>query len=556
LLTCLPITATAAPAKKLAAITFDDGPSNYTATLLDGLKELGAKATFFMQGWRAEMFPSTVRRVYEEGHQIASHTYDHPELTSLSNEKIKEQLQKTDKILDGHLGMDFDYMLRPPYGSTNDRVRSVIGVPSVQWTVDPMDWDVLNAQIVCDRIVRDTFDGAIILVHDLYNPSVRGALMAMEILQERGYEFVTVQELYRRRGVSMRNGAEHYSCKPTGVDYGPVETPVITVNGGYGGKVVSMTAQSGAKIYYTTDGSDPIFHGKLYTGSFPVEHDMTVKAVAAFNLNGSRSAVVSQTMDTFVAAPPVLTVSDGMIRLDNPNEGTDIRYTVDGTSVTADSLLYVDGIAFFDGELRYRVMGVGVHSTEERIYVTSDGNLYRDVPTAEWYADEINRSVNLGLFKGVGDYKFEPETSLTRAMFVTLLYRLAGLKGADVSYETPADFADATAAWYADSLSWGQEKGIVKGYGDGNFLPDHAISREEMCVMLARTLTVLGAELPEGELTFTDSTSVADWALEAVAGMSALGIVQGYEDNTFRPAGTALRAHAAALLLRTYEYVD
>ena len=75
----------AAPVKKLAAITFDDGPSNYTATLLAGLKELGAKATFFMQGWRAEMFPSTVRRVYAEGHQIASHTYDHPELTSLQD---------------------------------------------------------------------------------------------------------------------------------------------------------------------------------------------------------------------------------------------------------------------------------------------------------------------------------------------------------------------------------------------------------------------------------------------------------------------------------------
>ena len=509
-----------------------------------------------MQGWRAELYPNTVRRAYEEGHQVASHTYDHPYLSSLADEKIKEQLQKTDGILDGILGQDFTYMLRPPYGASNDRVRSIIGVPSIQWSLDPRDWDDLNAQLVCDRIVKNSFDGVIILLHDLYSTSVRGALMAIDILQDAGYEFVTVRELYRRRGVPMQNGVEHYQCKPTGVDYGPVEAPQIIVKDVYGGKQVTMTAQDGAEIYYTTDGSDPIYKGKLYTDSFEVERNMTIKAVAAYCLNGGRSEAVTESVSITVAQLPVLTVVDGMIQMDNPNPDTDIRYTVDGSNVTADSMLYVDGIDCFDGRLRYRVMGNGTYSWEESIYVTADGNLYRDVPTTEWYADAINQSVNLGLLKGVGDYKFEPNTSLTRAMFVTVLYRMASLKGADVSYETPADFPDATETWYADSLSWGQEKGIVKGYEDGTFRPDVAVNREEMCVMLARTLSVLGEELPIGELAFDDSDLVSEWAKEAVAGMSALKIVQGYEDNTFRPFGTALRSHAAALLLRTYEYIS
>ena len=509
-----------------------------------------------MQGWRAEQYPNTVRRVYEEGHQIASHTYDHPDLTTLSNEKIKNQLQRTDGILDGILGINFDYMLRPPYGSTNDRVRSVINTPSIQWSLDPRDWADLNAQIVRNRIVNWAFDGVIILVHDLYNSSVQGALMAIDALQEAGYEFVTVRELYRRRGVPMYNGSEHYQCKPTGVDYGAVEAPTVTVTDVYGGKQISLTAQDGAKIYYTTDSSDPIYRGKLYTESFVVDYGITVRAVAAYNLNGSRSEKVTQGISMTAAQPPVLTVSDGTVRMDNPNADTDIRFTMDGTTATADSALYVDGIACFDGELRYRVIGDGIYGREEVMYVTADGNLYRDVPTTEWYADEINSSVNLGLFKGVGDYKFEPETSLTRAMFVTLLYRLAGLKGADVSYEVTADFSDIAEDWYVDSLSWGQEKGIVQGYGDGTFRPNHAINREEMCTMLARALTVLGAELPAGDLTFDDSDLVSDWAEDAVAGMTALGIVQGNGDNTFKPQGTALRAHAAALLLRTYEYLD
>ena len=107
----------AAGGTKLIALTFDDGPSSAnTGRLLDGLKARGAHVSFFMTGENAKRNPSIVKRAYEEGHQICSHTYNHALLTNLSNSEIKSQLNKTNKILDNAIGYNLNYSLRPPYG--------------------------------------------------------------------------------------------------------------------------------------------------------------------------------------------------------------------------------------------------------------------------------------------------------------------------------------------------------------------------------------------------------------------------------------------------------
>lgn len=539
----------------MIAITFDDGPSNVTSRLLDGLKARDAKATFFMLGSCAQYYPNTVRRAYEEGHQICSHTYDHPTLTTKTNEQIAWQLNKTDAILDGILGMDFDYIIRPPYGDRNDRVRSQLNSPSIIWSVDPYDWQDRNAQTVCNRIVSGSFDGAIVLVHDIYGSSVTGVLMAIDILKDYGYEFVTLNELYRRRGVAMVDGADYYYCRPNGTDSGAVTEPLITVSDTYGAQEVTITAQAGADIYYTTDGSNPIYGKQKYTGSFTISADTTVKAVAAFDLNGSRSEVVSLAVKKKTVAAPTITVDGEGISFINPNEGTDLRYSTDGTATNAESSLYTEPIPFFDGQLRYRVMGMGINGREETIYVTENGNLFRDVPTNAWYASTVDRAVCLGLFKGVGNYRFAPEQGVTRAMFVTVLYRLMQTQGADVSYETAASFPDAEKQWYADALSWGSENDIIKGYNDGTFRPDQQITREEMCVMLARALQWYGLTIPEGTTDFSDSDKISVWAKADVIGMTALEIVCGYTDASFRPQNTATRAEAATVLLRAYDFL-
>ena len=546
--------------KKLIAITFDDGPSNITARLLDGLKARGAKATFFMLGSCAENYPNTVRRAYEEGHQICSHSYDHPALTTKTNDQVYWQMSKTDSILDGILGMDFNYIIRPPYGDINARVLSVFSekfsAPSIIWSADPYDWRDRNAQTVCNRVVSQSFDGAIVLLHDIYGSTVNGVLMAIDILADYGYEFVTLNELYRRRNVALQPGVNHYYLKPNGTQYGPVTPPVLTQTDNYGTKLVHMSAQSGARIYYTTDGSNPVYSTQYYTEPFAVAPGTTVRAVAAYNLNGSRSSEAALTAEQIKLRAPLFSVTDGMIHIDNPNPDTDLRYTLDDSPACADSPLYAEPIPLFDGVIRYRVIGYGVTGPELRMYVTQNGNLFSDVPNTVWYSETVDRAVTLGLFAGMGNHKFSPETGLTRAMFVTVLYRLMKLSGADVSFEAAAEFSDLNADWYLDALAWGCENEIVFGYGDDTFRPDLAITREEMCALLARCLRWYGLEVPEGEAIFPDAEDISNWAIEDVSAIAAMGLVKGYSDGSFVPHNTATRAEAASLLVRTYDLLN
>ena len=122
-LTMLPAMTLRAEAKtggKLVALTFDDGPSSkYTGQLLDGLKERGVPVTFFVLGQNAAVNRSIVRRAYQEGHEIACHSWDHPNLTKCGTSEVKKQIEDTFEELDRACGNEADYLVRPPYGSTN-----------------------------------------------------------------------------------------------------------------------------------------------------------------------------------------------------------------------------------------------------------------------------------------------------------------------------------------------------------------------------------------------------------------------------------------------------
>lgn len=555
LLTMLPLTASAKTGGKLIALTFDDGPGPYTASLLDGLKERGVKVTFFMVGQNAKNYPETVRRIYAEGHQVAQHTYDHPTLSTKTDDQVRWQLNTTDDILNGHLGMSFNYMLRPPYGDYKSRTLEIIGKPAIFWSVDPLDWKYRNSDTVCKNIVSGAFDGAVVLAHDIHATTVTGALNAIDQLLAQGYEFVTVSELFRRRGVALNNGERYYSCKPTGTDLGPVTAPTMTLKKSYGKVTAQLTAQSGADIYYTVDGSDPTRNGTLYLKEFSVTTGTTVKAVAAYNLNGSRSEVMTQKIDGLPAEAPTLTVKDGAIVITNPNAKTDLRYTTDGTEPTASSKIYTSPIACFDGVLRYCVMGEGIATKVEQIYVTKGGNLFRDVPNTAWYFAHVDRAVTQGMLKGVGDYQYDPDGSLTRAMFVTMLYRTMQKLGTtgEVGQNTFSDVKDGQ--WYTEAILWAAKEGIVKGYGNGTFLPDQSINREEMCAMLSRAMNKKLTDA-SGELKFADKDKISDWAKDSVRSMTAAGIMEGTDGNRFAPKDTATRAQAATVLLRMMDYIQ
>ena len=177
------------------ALTFDDGPHpTYTMELLDGLKERGVHATFFVTGEHAQLHPEVIKRMQEEGHLIGNHTYSHVQLRSSNKKRFKEELQRTNGILYDITGQEVLYV-RPPYGSWDRTLEKELNMFPVFWTIDPTDWSCLNADTVTQRVVKKAKDNAIILLHDYYPTSVKAALRIVDALQAKGYQFVTVDEI-------------------------------------------------------------------------------------------------------------------------------------------------------------------------------------------------------------------------------------------------------------------------------------------------------------------------------------------------------------------------
>ena len=177
------------------ALTFDDGPNEKsTGRLLDGLKERGIKATFFLIGEYAKENPDLVKRMDEEGHLIGNHTYHHVEITNLSDEEAKAEIMDTDKVVYSITGKHIEYM-RPPFGLWKEILEQELDVMPVLWTVDPLDWTTKNVDEIVNRVVTETQEDDIILLHDCYETSVDAAFRIIDILKKEGFEFVTVDEL-------------------------------------------------------------------------------------------------------------------------------------------------------------------------------------------------------------------------------------------------------------------------------------------------------------------------------------------------------------------------
>ena len=192
--------------KKLIAITFDDGPSANTPTLLDGLEARGAVATFFMCGYNGSHgvanHSDLLPRMVALGCQLANHSNTHPNFTKLSAEQIHSQIEAVEPYLYNAVGDKYLEVVRIPGGSNTERIRANVEHPIIIWSIDPFDWRDRNEDIVYNRIMDMAYDGGVILLHDLYKTSIAAGLRAIDSLREQGYEFVTVSELFRRRGCS------------------------------------------------------------------------------------------------------------------------------------------------------------------------------------------------------------------------------------------------------------------------------------------------------------------------------------------------------------------
>ena len=181
--------------EKTVAVTFDDGPgAESTIMLLDGLKERNVRAAFFLVGENIKGHEDIVKRMHDEGHIIGNHTYTHVILTKIPQEKALEEIYNTNKIIEEITGEKVKY-IRPPCGEWNNDMFFQVDLQPVFWNVDLLDWKRKDVGGIVEDVVKNVRSGDIILLHDIYDTSVAAALEIIDRLKDKGFVFVTVDEI-------------------------------------------------------------------------------------------------------------------------------------------------------------------------------------------------------------------------------------------------------------------------------------------------------------------------------------------------------------------------
>ncbi len=197
--------------KKMVALTYDDGPSIYTPRVLKTLKENNAVATFFVVGNRVPTYSDTVKKAHDMGCEIGNHTYEHKCLTRMSETEVRRQISRTNKNVKKVTGQT-PVIMRPTGGATNANVKQWVGMPSIIWSIDTLDWKTRNADSTRRAVLNRVKDGDIVLMHDLYSATATASETIIPELVRRGYQLVTVSELAECRGGMKETGA-YYSFR-------------------------------------------------------------------------------------------------------------------------------------------------------------------------------------------------------------------------------------------------------------------------------------------------------------------------------------------------------
>lgn len=199
---------------KVIALTFDDGPDpTYTPQIAELLKQYNAKATFFVVGSRVSQFPEIARQLSQAQHELANHTYSHPDMRRISSAKLKEEVIKTQETIFQTTGVN-PQLFRPPGGYYSESVVNIAKqagelVVMWSWHQDTRDWSDPGVKRIVNKVLTNARNGDIVLFHD-YGGNRKQTVQALEqILPElhrRGYEFVTVSDLMKRYGKTKKVG--------------------------------------------------------------------------------------------------------------------------------------------------------------------------------------------------------------------------------------------------------------------------------------------------------------------------------------------------------------
>lgn len=169
---------------------------------------------------------------------------------------------------------------------------------------------------------------------------------------------------------------------------------------------------------------------------------------------------------------------------------------------------------------------------------------FKDVAESAWYKEAVDYVYSKGIMSGMSETEFQPETDMTRAMMVQILYKLSGEQSDKASTFTDV----AGGEWYSDAIGWAQEKGIAGGYEDGTFRPEQKMTREEMSAFIYRYAG--SPEVKNSSTSFKDADSISEYAADAIAWCAENGLISGMGDNTVQPKATATRAQLASITMR------
>lgn len=195
------------------------------------------------------------------------------------------------------------------------------------------------------------------------------------------------------------------------------------------------------------------------------------------------------------------------------------------------------------------IVTAGETKAEVTVKISYPAGIYSDVAEGTWYYDSVKTMGEKGYMTGVTETEFAPDANMTRAMFVTLLWRIEG----SPKPETESGFADVAAdQWYSDAVAWAAENSLVNGYDAQTFGISDSISREQMAALLMRYAAWKGEDVSSEQSldVFTDRDSISDYAVDAVRWAVERGLIKGMSDTEFAPKGTASRAQVAVLLDR------
>lgn len=183
------------PEEPKIALTFDDGPNHiHTLPLLEGLKERGVKATFFLLGQEVVEHPEIAKRIAEDGHLIGNHSFYHEDLSEMETEEAIMQVGRTNEVIYEVTGQ-YPQLIRPPFGHTNKDMIYEPPMVEVLWTIDSRDWELSDVGMIMQNVLPEAREDAIILMHDASKSSVQAAFAIVDCLQEKGYCFVTLDEI-------------------------------------------------------------------------------------------------------------------------------------------------------------------------------------------------------------------------------------------------------------------------------------------------------------------------------------------------------------------------